>query len=233
MKKSMIDKEIQELTRRFNTEKSGMMQKISYWEQKSGDLEKSLGYANMDKEHLEKRFEQSRQEVDGLRVEVTQTMDSLDKKQSEIRNWQQSYNELEKSYKLKFEELHNQLNAEKRGELEQLESELRGEFGQFEQQFQAQAESLVDQIGDWRMRYVLQTAQLEACTESLQEALKDAQNLAQECTNIEKHYQEQFIVFKERMEADVRTKLEQSAQERQQLVDQIEAKSQTISELED
>ena len=77
----------------------------------------------------------------------------------------------------------------------------------------------MEQVGDWKLRYVLQTAQLEACSESLQEALRDAQNLAQECTNIEKHYQEQFLVFKERMEADVRVRLEQSAQERQTLVE--------------
>ena len=53
----MIDKEIQELTRRFNAEKNGLTHKVTFWEQKSGDLEKSLGYANMDKEHLEKRLE--------------------------------------------------------------------------------------------------------------------------------------------------------------------------------
>lgn len=62
-------------------------------------------------------------------------MESLEKKQDEIRNWQQSYNELERSYKVKFEDLHNQLSAEKRSDLEALEGELRSEFGQFEQQF--------------------------------------------------------------------------------------------------
>lgn len=118
MRNSMIQKEIQELTMKFNGDKLLLENQIKILSSKNQELENNSSYLNKELDKFKKLKEQNYKDIEDLKLKMTTYELDKQKYKTECEAWEQQYKDLQNSNQMKFEELHNHYQREKKVELQ-------------------------------------------------------------------------------------------------------------------